>query len=139
MNIKSGILILASLSLLAGCASVPVRVTQGEVGGAATAPAGAATNEAEHSSQWARVLPAPVVNQQPLAMVEYNSEYERNNAALGVVTGPAGQPMSYYASPEAPSLYWQYQFTLPTNSNTVTVFGRPADVYSRPYGYYIVH
>ena len=84
------------------------------------------------------VLP-PVVNQQPLAMVEYNSGTSVTTRENRRRDGPAGQPMSYYASPEAPSLYWQYQFTLPTNSNTVTVFGRPADVYSRPYGYYIVH
>lgn len=126
--------------LLAGCASPPVRVVERDVDRTPIA-ASARVNpndESVHSSPWARVLPAPVVNNEPLAMVEYNDEYDRNDAALGVVHGPPGQPLAYYSSPQAPSLFWQYQFSFPQNANSVTVFGRPSDVvYSRPYsGYY---
>lgn len=80
------------------------------------------------------------MNDSPLAMAEYHGELDRNDPAYGVVTGPPGEPLSYYASAEAPSLYWQYQFTLPSTANTVTVFRRPNDVlYYRPTrGYYRV-
>ncbi|MBX3388594.1 MAG: hypothetical protein KF691_03970 [Phycisphaeraceae bacterium] len=91
-----------------------------------------------HSTAWAGVLPADSVNDSPLAMAEYHADLDRNDGAFGVVTGPPGEPLSYYASAEPPSLYWQYQFTLPSTANTVTVFRRPNDVlYYRPYrGYY---
>lgn len=93
-----------------------------------------------HSSAWAGVLPADSVNDSPLAMAEYNADLDRNDAAFGVVHGPAGQPMAYYASAEPPSMFWQYQFTLPSNANTVTVFRRSGDpAFSRPLrGFYRV-
>lgn len=91
-----------------------------------------------HSSAWAGVLPADSVNDSPLAMAEYNTDLDRNDAAFGVVNGPPGEPLAFYASAEPPSLYLQYQFTLPANANSVTVFRRSSDpVFTRPFrGYY---
>lgn len=73
-------------------------------------------------------------------MAEYNSDLDRNDAAFGVVHGPPGEPMAFYASAEPPSMYLQYQFTLPQTANSVTVFRRSSDpVFARPWrGYYRV-
>ncbi|MBL8875419.1 MAG: hypothetical protein JNM86_06450 [Phycisphaerae bacterium] len=93
-----------------------------------------------HSSKWAGVLPTDSVNESPLAMAEYNTDLDRNDAAFGVVHGPPGEPMAFYASAEPPSMYLQYQFTLPQTANSVTVFRRSSDpVFTRPWrGYYRV-
>lgn len=119
------------ICLLGGCTSV--RYNAGDASARAPESAEAQTAGPSHSSKWAGVLPADSVNDSPLAMAEYNADLDRNNAGFGVVPGPPGEPLSYYASAEAPSLYWQYQFTLPSTANTVTVFRRPNDVlYYRP-------
>jgi hypothetical protein len=146
VNIKTGILLAAAgsgLLALGGCTSV--RYTQGELAereaALNSAPAsGSETGAPSHSSAWAAVLPSDHVNSSPLAMAEYNSDLDRNDAAFGVVHGPAGEPMAYYASAEPPSLLWQYQFTLPSTANTVTVFRRSGDpAFSRPFrGFYRV-
>ncbi|MGH7242552.1 MAG: hypothetical protein ACREJD_03955 [Phycisphaerales bacterium] len=143
MNTKTGILLLAGGSLalvaLGGCTSV--RYTQGELSSrepeVATVTPSSAPSQA---SKWAAVLPSDDVNTSPLAMAEYNEELGRNDAALGVVTGPPGEPMAYYASAEPPSLYLQYQFTLPSTANSVTVFRRGNDpTIIRPFrGFYRV-
>lgn len=57
-------------------------------------------------------------------MAEYNSEYARNDAALGVMQGPPGEVLGYYATPARPSLEWQYRFTLNTSPDSVVVFRR---------------
>lgn len=93
-----------------------------------------------HSSAWAGVLPSDHVNSSPLAMAEYSADLDRNDAAFGVVPGPAGDPLAFYASAEPPSMYLQYQFTLPSTANSVTVFRRSSDpVFTRPFrGFYRV-
>ncbi len=138
-NVLRGAAVGSLASLLGACAGQNITVTQiQDAPEAQPVGPGAPLSGPSHSSAWAGVLPNATVNTQPLAMAEFTEDSIRNNEALGVVTGPPGQPMSYYATAEAPSLYLQYQFTLNQTANNVTVFRRPADVvYYRPYaGYY---
>lgn len=83
------------------------------------------------SSAWSGVLPTASVNNQPLTMAEYNNEYARNDAALGVMQGPPGEVLGYYATPSRPSLEWQYRFTLNTSPDSVVVFRRGDYSYRR--------
>jgi len=147
VNIKTGILLTVagscSLFALAGCTSV--RYTQGELAEREAALSAAPepdsqTGAPSHSSAWAAVLPSDHVNSSPLAMAEYSADLDRNDPAFGVVHGPPGEPLAFYASAEPPSLLWQYQFTLPSNANTVTVFRRSGDpAFTRPFrGFYRV-
>lgn len=143
MNTQTGILFSAAGALgligLGGCTSV--RYTQGELSSRQPMVASvSAASAPSHSSEWTAVLPSDDVNSSPLAMAEYNDDLARNDASFGVVSGPPGEPMAFYASAEPPSMYLQYQFTLPTNANSVTVFRRPSDpVFTRPWrGYYRV-
>lgn len=143
MKIKTGIVFSAAGSLalvtLGGCTSV--RYTPGELAAReAEVDATPVASAPSHSSAWAGVLPSDDVNASPLAMAEYNQDLARNDGAFGVVSGPPGEPMAYYASAEPPSMYLQYQFTLPTNANSVTVFRRSSDpVFTRPWrGFYRV-
>lgn len=107
-----------------GCSTGPARTTdRGE--GVEQNPAPA------RSSAWSGVLPTDSVNNAPLAMAEYNSEYARNDAALGVMQGPPGEVLSYYATPSRPSLEWQYRFTLNTSPDSVVVFRRGDYSYRR--------
>lgn len=123
---------LGALCVLGGCNNVQytsAQMSAREPELAAAAPLGGPS----HSSAWAGVLPSDDVNSSPLAMAEYNQDLARNDPSLGVVTGPPGEPLTYYATADAPSMFWQYQFTLPANANSVTVFRRGSDmVYWRP-------
>lgn len=109
---------LALVAALTGCSTGPARTTVNSVD---LDPAAAAP---QRSLAWAGVLPSDAVNNQPLAMAEYNTEYARNDASLGVSQGPPGEVLSYYATPARPSLEWQYRFTLNTSPDSVVVFRR---------------
>lgn len=110
--------------MLGGCSTGPARTTargQADENGPALA----------QSSAWSGVLPTAAVNNAPLAMAEYNSEYARNDAAYGVMQGPPGEVLGYYATPARPSLEWQYRFTLNTSPDSVVVFRRGDYSYRR--------
>ncbi|HEX8876810.1 MAG TPA: hypothetical protein VF777_08690 [Phycisphaerales bacterium] len=118
---SSGTLVLALALLSAwgitGCSTGPARTT-------ARSGAEVVDMPPARSSAWAGVLPSDAVNNRPLAMAEYNSEYARSDASLGVLQGPPGEVLSYYQTTPRPSLEWQYRFTLSTSPDTVTVFRR---------------
>ncbi|MBY0113475.1 MAG: hypothetical protein K2Y21_11675 [Phycisphaerales bacterium] len=119
-------LLLATLAAVAaGCSTGPARTTRGSEDQPAQGEMEHARSQTPaRSSTWAGVLPSDAVNNQPLAMAEYNNEYARNDASLGVAQGPPGEVLSYYQTAPRPSLEWQYRFTLSTSPDTVTVFRR---------------
>ncbi len=110
---------------LAGCTTGPARTT------ASGSPEDADARQLARSSAWSGVLPTDSVNNQPLAMAEYNNEYARNDAGYGVMQGPPGEVLGYYATPSRPSLEWQYRFTLNTSPDSVVVFRRGDYSYRR--------
>lgn len=112
-------------SCLVGCSTGPAQTTaRGSFEGTDAQPLA-------RSSAWSGVLPTDSVNNKPLAMAEYNTEYARNDAALGVMQGPPGEVLGYYATPSRPSLEWQYRFTLNTSPDSVVVFRRGDYSYRR--------
>jgi len=112
-------------TFLAGCTTGPARTT------ASGSPEDADARQLARSSAWSGVLPTDSVNNQPLAMAEYNNEYARNDAGYGVMQGPPGEVLGYYATPSRPSLEWQYRFTLNTSPDSVVVFRRGDYSYRR--------
>lgn len=112
-------------TVLTGCSTGPALTT------ARAFSDGDDTPPLARSSAWSGVLPSDAVNNQPLAMAEYNNEYARNDAALGVAQGPPGEVLNYYATPARPSLEWQYRFTLNTSPDSVVVFRRGDYSYRR--------
>jgi hypothetical protein len=143
VKIQIGKLAVGAAPLFATCmlGACQTSMTAGSFGADAGASGGSpelATGGPSHSSAWASVLPASAVNGRALAMSENGADYGRLDYQLGVVTGPPGEPLTYYSTPNAPSLDLLYQFTIGNSPNQVTIFRRPSDVYpyAYPYPYY---
>lgn len=120
---------LALVAALSGC-------TSGVAGGRVSADLREKPPEGR-SSGWSSVLPGREVASDPLAMSEYASDFSRLDERLGVRSGPAGQPLSYYDTASSPSLDLPYRFTLPQSADSVTIFRRSEQVYTtRRWGWY---